>query len=88
MMSKLVFVAALATSLTAGFPASVLAANENTGVPHGGADIGPNGQCFNPPDCGGKHSATAANASQCSLVRERVVSASGHVTFRRHRVCE
>lgn len=85
-MRKLVFAAALATSLAAGLPASVLAGNENSGVPHGGADIGPNGQCFDPPDCGGKRNASA-NASQCPLVRERVVTASGHVTIRRHRVC-
>jgi len=78
-MRKLAFAAALATSLGAGLPASALA-QDSSGT---GFDIGPLGQCMNPPDCGGRR----ANASQCSWVRERVVTASGHVTFRRHRVC-
>jgi hypothetical protein len=78
-MRKLAFAAALATSLAAGLPVSALA-QHTSGT---GFDIGPLGQCMNPPDCGGRR----ANASQCPMVRERVVTPSGHVTFRRHRVC-
>jgi hypothetical protein len=77
-MRTLVFVAVIATSLAAGLPAL---ANDQ-GEPKGGFDIGPLGQCMNPPDCGGRR----ANASQCPMVKERV-TVNGHVTYRRHRVC-
>src|ERR1700681_3400328 len=60
----------------------VLAGNDNE--PRGGADIGPLGQCFNPPDCGNKR---AAYAAHCPLVRERIVTSSGNVIYKRHPVC-
>jgi hypothetical protein len=41
------------------------------------------GQCFDPRACGDKRDAYAS----CSLVRERIVTPNGHVTYRRHRVC-
>jgi hypothetical protein len=44
----------------------------------------PLGQCFDPPDCGGRHS---AYAYQCPLVRERIETPSGHVIYRMRRVC-
>jgi hypothetical protein len=73
-MRKVLFAATAAIALTAAVPASAYTSR--------GADIGPLGQCFSPPDCGGDRA-----AAQCSMVRQRVVTASGHVIFRRHRVC-
>jgi hypothetical protein len=63
-------------------PAIVLAVKDDTG--RGGIDIGPLGQCFDPRACGDKRDDAYAS---CSLVRERIVTPNGHVTYRRHRVC-
>jgi hypothetical protein len=84
-MRKLLFAAAAATSLTAAVPAF---AAPNTD-PDGGYDYGPMGQCFDARVCGHGHYARGifAFAQSCPVVRERVVTASGHVIFRRHRVC-
>ena len=81
-MRNLLLVTAVATTLVATVSGSALAGNDNE--PRGGADIGPLGQCFNPPDCG---HARPASASQCPLVRERIVAPSGHVIFKRRHVC-
>jgi hypothetical protein len=101
-MRELLFAAAAATTLVASVPASaheymgsesglvgaqrdvpamVLAGKDDTG--RGGIDIGPLGQCFDPRACGDKRDAYAS----CSMVRERIVTPNGHVTYRRHRVC-
>lgn len=101
-MKELLFAAAVAITLVASVPASahkymgsesggaglqrdvpaiVLAVKDDTG--RGGIDIGPLGQCFDPRACGDKRDAYAS----CSLVRERIVTPNGHVTYRRHRVC-
>ena len=61
----------------------------NTGEYGGGFDIGPLGQCFNPPDCG-RHqeiNGRGPNAQGCPIVRERIVTSSGHVIYRRHSAC-
>src|SRR5215472_17013238 len=50
-MKSILLVAAAAVAV---FAASDLA----TARTRGGADIGPLGQCFNPPDCGGRNSTT------------------------------
>jgi hypothetical protein len=82
-MRNLLLATAAATALMATVSASALAGNDDE--PRGGFDIGPLGQCFNPPDCGNKHSATYAH--QCPLVRERIVTSNGNVIYRRHRIC-
>ena len=69
---------ALAAALMLGTGSAALARGM------GGSDIGPLGQCFNPPDCGNKR---AAYAAHCPLVRERIVTSSGNVVYKRHRVC-
>jgi hypothetical protein len=74
-MNKLLFAATATIALAAAVPASAYTSR--------GYDIGPLGQCFDPPDCGHAR----ASYAQCPMVRERVVTASGHVIFRRHRVC-
>jgi hypothetical protein len=53
-MKKLLIAAVAATALAASLPASAKDIE-----PQGGYDIGPLGQCFNPPDCGGKRSYAA-----------------------------
>ena len=68
------------------------AADNNAGEYHGGADIGPFGQCFSPPDCGGRERTNGYNgrgsyAQGCPIVRERVVTDSGRVIFRQRRAC-
>jgi hypothetical protein len=84
-MRKLLFAAAAATSLVAAVPAF---AAPNTD-PDGGYDYGPMGQCFDARVCGHSRGAYAfAPFGQgCPMVRERVVTESGHVIFKRHRVC-
>ena len=84
-MRNLLLVTAAATALVATISGSALAGNDNE--PRGGYDIGPLGQCFNPPDCGNKGAERAAYASQCHLVRERIVTSNGNVIYKRHRVC-
>jgi hypothetical protein len=65
----------------------------SSGEYHGGSDIGPFGQCFNPPDCG-RHKDIYGNyerspyAQECPIVRERVVTSSGHVIYRRRHACQ
>lgn len=58
----------------------------SSGEYHGGFDIGPLGQCFNPPDCG-RREAINGYAKGCPIVRERIVTASGHVIYRRRHAC-
>jgi len=85
-MRNLLLVAATATSLVAAVPA--FAAPDTD--PNGGYDYGPMGQCFDPRACGYGHRRGAyafGFAQGCPMVRERVVTESGHVIFRRHRVC-
>jgi len=87
-MRKLLFAAAAATSLVAAVPAF---ANDQTDQ-RGGYDYGPLGQCFDARACGHSRGAFGAYAfapsgEGCQMVRERVVTDSGHVIFRRHRVC-
>ena len=84
-MRRLLLAAAAAAVLAASVSTSALAGNDNE--PRGGYDLGPLGQCFNPPDCGNKRAERAAYASQCPLVRERIVTSSGSVIYKRHRVC-
>jgi hypothetical protein len=84
-MRKILLAAVAATAFAAAVPA--LAANDNQSRPSGGSDIGPLGQCFSPPDCGGRGPGSYASTHGCSMVRERVVLDNGHVIFRRHRVC-
>ena len=81
-MKSTLFGAAAAAAVFAG---SDLAAART----RGGADIGPLGQCFNPPDCGGRNSATgySGRAQVCHTVRERVETVGGHVIYKRHREC-
>ena len=101
-MRKLLFATVAATTLVATIPASAQvllgAGPDGAGVQrdvpsivlvkddsgHGGIDIGPLGQCFDPRVCG---TTSAAYANNCPLVRERIVTQSGKVIFRRHRVC-
>jgi hypothetical protein len=75
--------------LVAAAAAAVLAGTQlGSARTRGGADIGPLGQCFSPPDCGGRNTTTGYGGAQaCHTVRERVVTDSGHVIFRRHQVC-
>ncbi len=82
-MRKLLLTAATATSLVAAIPA--FAGTESTD-PRGGYDYGPMGQCFDPRVCGHGRN-VFASAHGCPMVRERVVTESGHVIFKRHRVC-
>jgi|HubBroStandDraft_6_1064221.scaffolds.fasta_scaffold1594795_2 hypothetical protein len=88
-MRRILFVAAAATSLVAAAPAF---AAPNTD-PDGGYAYGPMGQCFDARVCGDGRNAFGAYAFApfghgCQMVRERVVTESGHVFFRRHRVCD
>jgi hypothetical protein len=78
-MRKLLFAAATAILFAAAglVPTPAPAASR-------GADIGPLGQCFDPPDCGGRQS----HATACSTVRERVVLPSGRVVHRSRQVCK
>jgi hypothetical protein len=49
---------AFAAALILGTASAALANNSGRGPTQGGFDIGPLGQCFRPPDCGGRHDAT------------------------------
>jgi hypothetical protein len=44
---------AVAAALMLGAVSAAQAANDNQSRDRGGSDIGPLGQCFVPPDCGG-----------------------------------
>jgi hypothetical protein len=90
-MRNPLFVIVTSGALLAG-PHFATAADNNSGRYKGGADIGPLGQCFNPPDCGGRRAANgyrgrASFAESCPIVRERFVTDDGRVIFRRHRAC-
>ena len=97
-MRTLLFAAAAVTMLVAAAPASaqmiggadvqqtpgfILVQNGNNG---GGSDYGPMGQCFDPRVCGQGRDARAS-VQACHTVRERVVTESGRVIFKRHRLC-
>jgi hypothetical protein len=58
MLTKTKFVIAAVLVLSAA--SAALAKNDDDGPTRGGFDIGPLGQCMNPPDCGGKHGTSAA----------------------------
>jgi hypothetical protein len=79
-MRAFLFAAAATTMLVTAVPAS---AHDNNG---GGYDYGPLGQCFDARVCGHGRGAYAS-AHACSIYRERVVTQSGRVIFKRHRVC-
>ena len=80
-MKKQLLAAAAAVSLAAG-----VVWTEAAPALARGYDIGPLGQCFNPPDCGGRHERDAY-AYQCPLLRERVELPSGRLVYRARRVC-
>jgi len=87
-MRRILFAAAAATSLVAASPGF---AAPNTD-PDGGYDYGPMGQCFDARACGHSRGGFGAYGfapfgQRCQMVRERVVTDSGHVIFRRHQVC-
>jgi hypothetical protein len=54
--TKIAFAAALILGT-----ASAALAGGNSGEYSGGSDIGPLGQCFSPPDCGGRSDASGAH---------------------------
>jgi hypothetical protein len=86
-----IFIVAAAAAFSAG-PQFASAADSNSGQYKGGADIGPLGQCYSPPDCGGRERTNGYNgrgsyAQDCPIVRERVVTDSGRVIFRQRRAC-
>ena len=89
-MSRTILAAVAATVVFAGAHLAS-AADNNSGRYKGGADIGPQGQCFSPPDCGGREETNGYRArssyGSCPIVRERVVTDNGRVIFRRHRAC-
>jgi hypothetical protein len=64
-------------------PGFILVQNGND---RGGSDYGPMGQCFDARACGHRRG-SYASASACSIHLERVVTQSGRVIFKRHRVC-
>jgi hypothetical protein len=86
-MRKLLFAAAAAASLVAAVPAS---AQVYMGADPGGAgvQVGPFGFGVGPRygyrDYGPEYYAYGAD---CPVVRERIVTPSGRVIFRTHRVC-
>jgi hypothetical protein len=89
-MRKLLFAGAAAALLLAGAAASSAPASAR------GADIGPLGQCFDPPDCGGHHeayayhrgaSARGAYAYECPFIRERIVLPGGKIVHHMRHVC-
>ncbi len=82
-MKTLLFAAVTAMSLLA-VPAFANDKNDSKG----GFDVGPLGQCFDARACGhraGHHS--FAFAPGCHMVRERMTTESGHVIFKKHKVC-
>ena len=80
-MRKLVLVAAVA-ALTWPYCASAREFS-TSGDYHGGSDIGPLGQCFNPPDCG-RHKDTNGDYGRGTRGSGCGVLADGRVTDRRH----
>jgi hypothetical protein len=59
MLNKMTKIA-LAGALMLGSASAALAGG-NSGEYSGGFDIGPLGQCFSPPDCGGNYGASAVH---------------------------
>jgi hypothetical protein len=91
-MRKLFLVAAAAAAVsTLPYLASAKEFS-SSGEYHGGSEIGPFGQCFNPPNCA-RHKDIYGNyerspyAQECPVVRERIVTLSGHVIYRRRQTC-
>jgi hypothetical protein len=84
-MRRLFLVAAAATAVLTWPHFAFVKEFSSSGEYHGGFDVGPLGQCFNPPDCG-RHK--DIYAQECPVVRERVVTSSGHVSYHRHHVCQ
>ena len=89
-MSRTILAAVAATAVFAGAHLAS-AADNNSGRYQGGADIGPFGQCFSRPDCGRGEATNGYRArgayGSCPIIRERVVTDSGRVIYRRHRAC-
>jgi hypothetical protein len=90
-MRHLFLVAAATAALFIAPHAASASEFSGSGGYHGGSDIGPLGQCFNPRGCGYKdiygYYGPGSYAQGCPVVRERIVTSSGHVTYRRHRAC-
>lgn len=90
-MRKILVIAAAAAVLTWPHFASAKEFS-SSGEYHGGYEIGPLGQCFNPRGCG-RHKdiygyyGSGSYAQGCPVVRERIVTSGGHVIYRRHRAC-
>ena len=91
-MRRLFLVAAAATAVLTWPHFAFVKEFSSSGEYHGGFDIGPLGQCFNPPDCG-RHKDIYGNyersryAQKCPVVRERIVTSSGHVIHRQRDAC-
>ena len=95
-MKAMLFAAGAVTMLVAGAPASaqvvsgmqqsqtiILVKDQNE---RGGYDYGTMGQCFDARVCGHGRGAYASGIG-CSTHRERLVTQSGRVIIKRHRVC-
>ncbi len=87
-MRKMTLVAAVAAAAFAA-PHLASASDNNSGRYKGGADIGPLGQCFDPPDCGhhNGYRGRGSFAQACPIVRERMMTDTGRVIFRQYRAC-
>ena len=83
-MRKLLFAAAAVAALVAAAPASAQVYYDEPGA---GVQIGPFGFGVG-PRYGWRDRAYHAYGADCPLVRERILTASGRVIFRTHRVCE
>ena len=91
-IKKTVFAAAVAAAVLSAPDFASASGNRGSGEYHGGFDIGPLGQCFNPPDCGrhediNGYGGRGSYGRSCPIVRERVVTPSGNVVYQRRRVC-
>lgn len=92
-MRKVLVVAAMVAAMS--IAPHLVSAKEfsSSGEYHGGSEIGPLGQCFNPRGCA-KHKDIYGNyggasyGQSCQTVRERVVTSKGNVVYRRHPVCD
>jgi hypothetical protein len=91
-MKKTIFVAAVAAAVFSAPHFASASGNRGSGEYHGGFDIGPLGQCFNPPDCGrhediNGYDGRGSYGQSCPIVRERVVTPKGKVIYQRRRAC-
>jgi hypothetical protein len=90
-MRKVFLVAAAAVAVVVAPYTASASEFSGSGGYHGGYDIGPLGQCFNPRGCGYKDIygdyRRGSSAQGCPVVRERVVTSSGHVIYRRRHAC-